>query len=249
MRFGVASVSGVRWLQRGRPELLEASLGRAAIHLRGALDRDRTRAWTQRVVGARREWTDDFDGEQYALGRAFYTHYETDRSALYFSDAAASDRRVERALPGMQDWMLELLARLTGGVTRRRLGFCGAGVHIFPAGEKVARAGGVVHYDVEGLSPLSLDRRQRALSLVLMLQPPLRGGGLRLYDATYAGTEEPSAQDLAAAHYTLRYEPGDAMLMSSYRLHQIRPFQGDLDRISATLHAVEVDTGVWDTWF
>lgn len=249
MRFGVARVAGVDWARRGSPALVDALSSRAAIHLRGSLDERRTRDWTRRVYRARRTWNDDFGGEQYAIGRAFYTHFETDRSALYFSDAGTSDQRVERALPGLQAWMLELLGRMTGGIVKRRLGFCGAGVHIFPAGEKVARAGGVVHYDVEGLSPLSLDRRQRALSLVVMLQPPVRGGGLRLYDAEYCGKEEPSPRDLASVHCLLRYAPGDAMLMSSYRLHQIRPFQGDVDRVSATLHAVEIDWNVWETWF
>lgn len=249
MSFGVSRERNEHWARRGSPALVDALRTQAAIHLRAALDEHRTRDWTRRVYRARRTWNDDFGGEQYAIGRAFYTHYETDRSQLYFSDAVDSDARVERALPGMQGWMLELLGRMTAGIVRRRLGFCGAGVHIFPAGEKVSRAGGVVHYDVEGLSPLSLDRRQRALSLVLMLQPPVRGGGLRLYDAEYRGKEEPTRRDLASEHRTLRYAPGDAMLMSSYRLHQIRPFQGELDRVSATLHAVEVDRNVWETWF
>ena len=32
-------------------------------------------------------------------------------------------------------------------------------------------------------------------------------------------------------------------------LHQIRPFQQELDRVSITVHAAEVDRGVWETWF
>jgi hypothetical protein len=47
----------------------------------------------------------------------------------------------------------------------------------------------------------------------------------------------------------VRCEAGDAVLIDSRRLHQIRPFRGKRDRISITLHAVEVDRGVWETWF
>ena len=43
---------------------------------------------------------------------------------------------------------------------------------------------------------------------------------------------------------TMPVEGGD-----SRRLHQIRPFRGEVDRISITVHAVEVDRGVWDAWF
>jgi hypothetical protein len=31
-------------------------------------------------------------------------------------------------------------------------------------------------------------------------------------------------------------------------MHQIQPFAGDLDRISATLHVVE-EGGRWEAWF
>ena len=33
------------------------------------------------VYASREEWTHDFDGEQFCLGRAWYTHLETDRVA------------------------------------------------------------------------------------------------------------------------------------------------------------------------
>ena len=45
------------------------------------------------------------------------------------------------------------------------------------------------------------------------------------------------------------YEEGDAVLLDSYRLHQIQPFAGDRERISATVHAAEVDAGLWECWF
>jgi hypothetical protein len=202
-----------------------------------------------RVLEARSRWTSDFAGEQFTLGRAFYTHLETGRAGVYFANARRADDEVETVLPGLQEEMRRLYGRLVGGTARARLGFCGAGVHVFPAEGKVARAGGVVHWDVEGLPPLALERSSRAMTLVVMLQPAHWGGGLRIWDALWDGHDEPDDAALEAPHRTLRYRAGDAMLMSSYRLHQIRPFRGALDRLSVTLHGVEVDRGVWDTWF
>lgn len=233
---------------RTKPAL--EALEDAALVVRGAvLDDARARAWTAATKAAQGKWTADFGGEQFSLGRAFYTHLETGQAARYFADAATSDALVERTLPGMQAWARALFGELVGGVARPRLGFCGAGVHVFPAGGKVARSGGVPHWDVEGLAPLALERRARAVTLVVMLQRSLRGGGLRVWDALYDGGDEPDEDALATSARTHRYEVGEAVLMSSYRLHQIRPFGGPLDRISLTLHGVEIDRQVWDTWF
>jgi hypothetical protein len=77
----------------------------------------------------------------------------------------------------------------------------------------------------------------------------MRGGGLRIWDATYAGHDAPTSEDLATPRTTHRYGAGDVIAFDSYRLHQIRPFSGERDRISATVHAAEVDPGLWETWF
>ncbi|MBL8679117.1 MAG: hypothetical protein JNK05_08115 [Myxococcales bacterium] len=196
------------------------------------------------VYDARSEWTEDFGGEQFALGRAFYTHVESGRASEYFADAKASDARVERVVPGMTRWMRELYASLVGGAVRARPGFCGPAVHVFPAGEKVANEGGVVHFDVEGLTRHHVEKRVRAATLVVMLQPPTEGGGLALWERVFPeddpGDEEPTV---------VRYGVGDAVLMDSYRLHQIEAFDGALDRVSITLHGIEVDRRRWEVWF
>src|SRR5205814_4109481 len=102
-------------------ELLESER-RPAVRLPRALDGRRLREWVAGVYRERSAWTADFDGEQFCLGRAFYTHYETSRSKLYFEDAEASDARVERGLPGMQAWVRELFETCVGGAARKRLG-------------------------------------------------------------------------------------------------------------------------------
>jgi hypothetical protein len=246
----VLRASGVRpGSALGRAADLRSLERLGAVVWPGALDAARVRVWSRAVRRARADWTSDFDGEQYSLGRAFYTHYETGRAGVYFRDAAASDALVERHLPGMQAWVIDLFARMSGAIVRQRHGFCAPGVHVFPAGGHVARHGGVVHYDVEGLSPLCLARRYPALSLVVMLEPVEWGGGLWLWAARYRGREAASDAEVAAPHAAVRYGAGDALLMSSYRLHQIRPFRGQRDRISITLHAQQVDTGVFEVWF
>lgn len=206
-------------------------------------------AMTRSLYAARPAWTADFGGEQFSLGRAFYTHLETGRAATYFAGAAASDAVVESVLPGVQAAARALFARLVGGRVRQRPGFAGPGVHVFPSGSTVARRGGVPHWDVEGLAPEHLSRRRSAVSLVVMLQPPDRGGALRLWDAVWDGHDEPGRSALRRQREHIVSRAGDVAVISSYRLHQIRPFAGPLDRVSLTAHGVEVDDGVWEVWF
>ena len=217
-----------------------------ALHVPAALDRDTCARWVAGVEAMRGAWTPDFGGEQFALGRAFYTHFETGRSSEYFLDAPASDARVEQGAPGLQAQMRELVAAVTGARVIQRRGWCGAGVHVFPAGEKVARSGGVIHFDVEGLGRHQLARRKPALSLVVMLRPP---GGLRLWDVRYSGSDAPTDEELAVHSEIIEYGVGDLVVFESYRLHQIQPFAGERDRISATIHAAEIDRNLWESWF
>jgi hypothetical protein len=221
----------------------------AAVGMRGWLEGKQAAEWAAAVARAREDWTHDFDGEQFTLGRAFYTHYETDRSDDYFAHAADSDAKVERALPGMQAKMRELAAVVTGGNVTARRDWCGPGVHIFPAGGEVARKGGVVHFDTEGLSDRHARDKRPALTIVLMLQEPSAGGGLKLWDVRFRGRDDPTEMELARASVVGQYGAGGVLVIDSYRLHQIQPFEGDKDRISITVHAAEVDDGVWETWF
>jgi hypothetical protein len=247
--FAAATVKAAAWAAAGSVPLLSRLDEHPALLLRDALAVREARALSRRVLAARASWTPDFGGEQFALGRAFYTHLETGRSREYFKGAAESDALVEQVLPGVPARTLELFARVLGGEMRRRPGFCGPGVHVFPAGGKVAREGGVVHFDLEGLTDHQKRLDHRALTLVWMLQPALRGGGLRLWDALYDGRPDSQIETDDHDHVTLRSHAGDAVVIDSRRLHQIRPFAGNDYRISITVHGLEVDRGVWEAWF
>jgi hypothetical protein len=220
------------------------------VVVRAAVANDVCRAWAEAVLAAREEWTHDFGGEQFSLGRAFYTHLETDRAREYFEDAAHSDARVERHAPGLQAAMRALATEAVAGRVTPREGWCGAGVHVFPAEGDLAKRGGVVHFDTEGLAAAHIAKRTPALSLVLMLQPPVSGGGLRLWPASYAGRDELDESVVrAGGDMTVEYDVGDVVVFDSYRCHQIQPFDGKKDRISSTLHAAEIDRGLWESWF
>lgn len=229
-------------------------LGRyRAIGWRGAVSRGDAARWSTGVLAARSRWHGDFGGEQFTLGRAFYTHLEEDRLADYFREARSADADVERAAPGLQARMREIVAQITGGRVTSRPDFCGAGVHIFPADEKVARAGGVVHFDLEGLPKSFLRSGQRAITVVLALEEAF-GGGLRFWNTRYdpaARTDEAQIAACAAPRdaEVLRAAPGDIVAFDSFVLHQIEPFTSDSPRLSATLHAMQLATNTWETWF
>jgi hypothetical protein len=205
-------------------------------------------ARAEEVLGARSTWIRNFDGKQFTLGRAYYTHLEEDREGEYFAGAAASDAHVRRVAPGLQEHLIAAASMLLDAPVRQRVGWCGPGVHIFPAGGEVARRGGEVHFDTEGLRRPQLERRVPAMTFVLMLQPAQVGGGLRVWDAIYQGEDFPRKPDPRVQVTQIAYEPGELVVIDSYRLHQILPFRGERDRISATMHAC-LEQGAWEAWF
>ncbi|OYT70898.1 MAG: hypothetical protein CFK52_09745 [Chloracidobacterium sp. CP2_5A] len=219
-----------------------------AVRVRGWLDAALCAQIAASVYAAREDWVEAFGGLQFSLGRAWYADLEMGREAAYFAEAAWRNALVERHAPGLQRRMRRLARAAVGRPVIQREGWCGAGVHIFPAGGWVARQGGDIHFDTEGLLPEQLATRAPALTIVVMLQPPVAGGGLRLWDAGYAGADEPSPEQLARPSLTARYGVGDALIFDSYRLHWIEPFAGGRDRISVTLHAARIGD-IWESWF
>ncbi|WP_224245457.1 2OG-Fe(II) oxygenase family protein [Hyalangium gracile] len=227
--------------------LLDTHLG---VRVPGFLDPDTCARLSRRVYDGRPFWISDFGGVQFSLGRAWYTHLEQDREDEYFAQARTSDAQVERFLPGLQARLRDALSALVGAPTVSRPGWCGPGVHIFPAGQWLSHHGGDIHFDTEGLSETQCQRRSRAITLVLMLQPPESGGALRLWDVTYEGSDEVPEELPSIPSVDVNYATGDLVLLDSYRLHQIQPFLGSRDRISATAHAaLEESRAVWEVWF
>ena len=224
--------------------LLREHLG---VHFEGVLSRRECAAYARGVYAGRSAWIPNFDGVQFTLGRAWYVHLETDREDEYFANVAASDAAVERFVPGLADRLLAMLHLCVGAEVERRPGFCGPGVHVFPADEYVSHHGGDVHWDVEGLSEAQVDAHAAAVTAILMLQPAAQGGGLRVWDKLYED-EETEEEPGSAASEVIVYGAGDLVLIDSYRLHQICASSGPLDRISATAHTVR-EGERWQAWF
>ena len=218
-----------------------------ALHFEGVLTRRECVEHTRGVYAGRSAWVPNFDGVQFTLGRAYYVHLETDREDEYFDEAAAADAAVEHHVPGLADRMIALLGLCAGAEVARRPGFCGPGVHVFPAGEHVSHHGGDVHWDIEGLAEEDVNAHADAVTAVLMLQPAAQGGGLRVWDKVYEG-EESDEEPGSVRSEVITYGAGDLVVIDSYRLHQICASSGPLDRISATAHAVRTEAG-WQAWF
>jgi hypothetical protein len=221
-----------------------------AVVVREHFSADQCAQWANGVYRARDVWTHDFGGEQFSLGRAFYTHFEEGKSSAYFAETAASDARVDAYTPGLQQAMRDLVAQLVGesrAVQRR--GWCGPGIHVFPPDGPVAKRGGVRHFDTEGLSANHVARRRPAITAVAMLQTTETDGGLEVWDVRYDGRDHPTHEELRAKSAVVTYRIGDVVLIDSYRLHQIQPFAGTRERISATVHAAQIDLGLWECWF
>ncbi len=219
-----------------------------ALRLPALLEAETARAMAERVLAARAQWTEDFGGAQFSLGRAFYTHLETGRERHYFKDAQKADARVEAVLPGMQAGVRALVAALVGEPVAPRPGFCGPGVHVFLPGCEVAKKGGSVHFDLEGLRD-DAERGGAALSLVIMLRPAESRGGLRVFPGRFSGSVHACAAESKAPFETLDYAAGDAIVFESQRLHQIEPFAGSSPRVSITAHALRRPEGLWHVWF
>ena len=218
---------------------------RKVVQAKEFLDTALCRTWSEQVLAAKGEWTHDFGGEQYSLGLAYYAHHETSRTRHYFRGVAAADARVERVLPGMQAGVVDLISAFTGAPASRRPGWCGPGVHVFVPESPVAERGGSIHFDLEGLRGAT---SVPMLSVVIVLQPALEGGGLRVWSARHSEAIHPTAAEQAEEPETVRYETGDFVAFEGQRLHQIEPFTGERARITITAHAVAEADG-WKVWF
>src|SRR5262249_36800918 len=123
-----------------------------ALWLEGVLTRRECAPYARGVYAGRAACVPNFDAVQFTRGRAFYAHLETDSEDEYFDHVGGADVSAERLVPGLTGRLMAMLRLCRGGEVGRRPGYCGPGVHIFPAGEYVSHHGGDVHWDVEGLT-------------------------------------------------------------------------------------------------
>src|SRR5437762_1287930 len=118
----------------------------------------------------------------------------------------------------MADFVWVTRAEDLRGALRDGRGALGAGVRAWLGPGEVARRGGVVHFDTEGLAARHVERRAPALTAVAMIQPAARGGGLRLWDVTYGGRDHATSDERARPKLDVEYAVGDVIVIDSYRL-------------------------------
>ena len=204
------------------------------------------------------DWTTGFDGEQFALGEVWY-HYAEEGENLeqYHAQATASRAVVEKHMPGLHAHIIRFLqAFLEHDNVYMREGWAGPGIVNFKAGRWVAQNGGSVHYDAEGLTPEDMGNPDfETYSFVAMLQKPLRGGNLQIWDKPYDHTDpndQTGAPDTRLfpnpVPSVIDYKPTEMWLFNGLRAHWIEPFAGDIDRICLTFHIARRKDG-WDVWF
>ncbi len=97
------------------------------------LSEETCQRYVRAIYNARQFWHSDFDGAQFSLGRARYTHLEQCRGRLYFGRSQESDQLVESILPSMQSQMRQLMSIALGEPVKTRVGWYGPSVHIFLA--------------------------------------------------------------------------------------------------------------------
>ncbi len=232
----------------GRTPVTELLKHHLCVRYSAVLSEDICQRYVRAIYDARQFWHSDFDGAQFSLGRAWYTHLEQHRVRLYFGRSQDSDQLVERILPRMQSQMRELMSTALGEPVTARVGWCGPGVHIFPAAGWCAQHGGDIHFDSEGLLYPEPLPHTAALTMILMLQPAELGGGLKVWNTRYQNSDTITPDMLATAHTVVPYQTGDLVIIDAYQLHQIQPFEGQRDRISITAHLARVSHG-WVSWF
>ena len=219
----------------------------AALHVRGAVSEKQATTWAKAVLEAEEHWLREFKGQMYTLGRAWYAHVESGKAKAYKQGALASNQLVDSVVPGLSSAMRSCLTQALKRKVVQRKNWCGAGVHVFTPKQNSA---GAIHYDVEGDEEAEESADVPLASGVLMLQPPERGGELRLWGRLYDPKD--GRQSLGRApnvdYVEVKYEPGDFVVFNSYRLHQIRAHRGNKARVSATLHAIRRG-GRWESWF
>jgi hypothetical protein len=241
--------------------------GKYALCIEDFLGAEELKAHVASIFAAKEagEWT-NWNNKQYSLGEAWYTYAEGFAPLQRFEEYARLVPRsrllVEQRLPGLEAKVMALLRVLVGPkhtVTERK-GWAGPGVVIFPPGRVVAREGGAPHFDIDSFTHQELREGVVMLSAVCMLQKPVAGGDLYLWDLQYDPckprnqfeTEFASAEclspDIRLMRKEVKYSPGDLWLFNGLQLHQIQAFAGLKERMCLTFHLFLSADSCWQVW-
>lgn len=242
-------ISGEEYLTKPiEPLLWHQMQGFAALHIQSVLPKEICEDIVAKVYKNKDHWNSDFEGLQFSFGQAYYPHLEAGTTDEYFEKVPTSDEQFNQALPGLQEMAMGFLSTVVGGYVQQREGWSGPGIHIFPANGYAANNAGEVHFDLDGISDSDRIALSPAVTMILMLQPPTSGGGLKVWNTKYAGRNADELKLESIPSAIIEYGVGDLVFINSYTLHQIQPFESNNDRISLTVHSI-YNGECWDCWF
>lgn len=245
----ILNISGEEYLSKQFvPTLWHQMQDYAALHIHSVLPKEICGDIVAKVYKHKEQWNSDFEGLQFSFGQAYYPHLEAGTTEEYFEKVPTSDELFNQVLPGLQEMAMKFLSSIVGGYVQQREGWSGPGIHIFPANGYAANNAGEVHFDLDGLTDEDRIALSPAVTMILMLQTPTSGGGLKVWNTKYAGRNADELSLDTIPSTIVEYGVGDLVFINSYTLHQIQPFQSESDRISLTIHSI-YNGECWDCWF
>lgn len=207
---------------------------------------------------ARSDWSEGFKGQQYSLGEVWYHYAETNEGVETYREQAVNSRDIfEKHIPGLHAHILNFLCdTLNTSSVSIRDGWAGPGIVSFLSQNYVAKNGGGLHYDIEGLSVEEMtDPAFELYSFVSMLQKPDSGACLYTWDKRYDHNDakdrenSPMMSSVAGKKRAyINYQLCDLWMFKGLNAHHIEKFTGDLDRICLTFHIAKRNDH-WDVWF
>lgn len=198
-----------------------------------------------RLKALESSWSKDYGGEQYSFPNNYYARANDGGASSYFDGSSFGNEIMAAQFGGVLEKLLAVIRLLLPGFeVKSRTGWQGPGFVIFPANELLSRESGPVHIDLEGLVAPQVDFiRALCFSVIIMIQTPESGGGVRVWNRplTASVTEEAlllAAKECPDESAVINYGVGDLVIINSLSPHQILKFDGNRARISLNAFAI-----------
>lgn len=227
--------------------LASALEGRAGLVIDDVFDDRTVDRWLD-GIDRMGPWAGTAFGPGRVIGGGWFTYYDLipdpdRRRDAYRRAIAVCEPEMAETTPALGERCLALAGRLIGAEVVRRPGFAGPSVVVFD--ESASDGGdGDIHLDFQGLvcdDPAHLD--DEAYSFVLMLEPAIRGGHLRVWGI--AAEDGPPVSQPPPVE--LEYRRGSLAVFPARDLHQITEMHGPR-RVTVNWHVRNRD-GRWEAWF
>lgn len=189
------------------------------------------------------------------LGRSWYTAIDNREVMDYFDEAPAFNRLIQDTFPELIEKIMAFARTMTNQEeVQVRPGWAGPGFTIFRPPSCTAETGGSCHIDYDGLSKRMVDVPEglEMFSVMIPISMPEDAAGLYVWPEVYQRFQHKryfnEIEDPEGERFTVPYSVGKLICIHSLRIHQIEPFNGDIDRVVITFHLGKLD-GKWNLWF